>query len=74
MCQNHRVFLYFLARPTISSREFEGDTHRLPRWRIKNRKRPPRAAPAEPSPQLLRMRENPFSVNTVWGKTNTVLE
>ena len=29
MCQNHTVFLYFLARPTISSREFEGDPHRL---------------------------------------------
>ena len=29
MCQNHNVFLYFLARPPISSREFEGDPHRL---------------------------------------------
>ena len=29
MCQNHCVFLYFLAWPAVSSREFEGDPHRL---------------------------------------------
>ena len=65
--QNHCVFLSKVARPTILAESGEGDPHRLPHLRTKVGGRAPRADPAMTPPSSKTNRQNPSSVNTVWG-------
>ena len=52
---------------TLLAESGEGDPHRLPRLRTKVGGRRPRADPTLTPPSSKTMRQNPYSVNAVWG-------
>ena len=67
VCQNHCVLSTKVARPSVLAESGEGDTHdpRSLRTKVGGR-----TGGTEPKPQPLTqktIRQNPFSVNTVWG-------
>ena len=71
LCQTHRVLLSKVARATILAESGEGDMHDLRSLRTKVGGRRPGTAATEASPALKTIRQNPYSVNTVWGKNKS---